>query len=213
MLGRAVVYIDGNNFYHCLKGTGLIPGAIDFHKLSQLVCEHFNFACARTIYYNSVPDISDGQEMYYNHLKFLDGIRKLPRFEVRTRKLQKMSTAEMLEEKRALLSGLGLCGRCGPLMERHFADSLGHSVKREKGIDVMIAVDMLEGAIKDEYDCCVLISGDADFVPALNLIRSNGKETCSAFLHNGYSHELRDTHKFFVLKANLISENCLKDGH
>lgn len=210
-MGNAVVFIDGNNFYHCLRETSIAPSSIDFCKLSKLVCERFGFKLKKTIYYNSIPDITDGQEMYKNHMKFLGGIKNLPNFEVKTRKLQKMSTAEILKEQKRVLSTLGLCEKCSSIVEQYFVDSIGRIVKREKGIDVMIAVDMLEGAIKNQYDCCILISGDADFVPALNLVKSNGKEARSAFLYNGYSSELRKSQQYFVLGEGLLIEQCLKD--
>lgn len=37
----------------------------------------------------------------------------------------------------------------------------------EKGVDVQIAVDMVRGAIKHEYDLCYLISSDTDLLPAI----------------------------------------------
>lgn len=41
---------------------------------------------------------------------------------------------------------------------------------REKGINVLIAIDMVRMAIRDEYDAVVLISGDTDLVPALEFV-------------------------------------------
>lgn len=38
----------------------------------------------------------------------------------------------------------------------------------EKGIDVMIALDLVLGAQRNEYDTAVLISGDTDLVPAID---------------------------------------------
>ncbi len=41
---------------------------------------------------------------------------------------------------------------------------------REKGIDVLIAIDMVMGAVRDEYDVAVLVSADTDLVPALEAV-------------------------------------------
>lgn len=38
---------------------------------------------------------------------------------------------------------------------------------QEKGVDVRIALDVLRGALKDEYDFCYIISSDSDLVPAV----------------------------------------------
>lgn len=42
---------------------------------------------------------------------------------------------------------------------------------REKGVDVKMAVDMLVGAFKNEYDELIFVSSDSDFIPALDIIR------------------------------------------
>src|SRR4030042_2354641 len=40
----------------------------------------------------------------------------------------------------------------------------------EKGVDVQIAVDIVRGAIKGEYDKCYLISSDTDLLPAIKTV-------------------------------------------
>lgn len=85
-------------------------------------------------------------------------------------------------------------------------------LKREKGIDVMIAVDMLDlSVIQNKCDYCVLISGDADFVPVAQIIKKNRKKVFSASLRAGYSYELRSKLKFWVLSRNIMIDNCLKE--
>ena len=75
----------------------------------------------------------------------------------------------------------------------------------------MIAIDMLDlSVVQNKCDCCILISGDADFIPVLDLIKKNGKKVFSAFLTRGYAYELRQKVKFFVLSANLLIRECLK---
>ena len=66
---KAFVFIDGNNFYHNVKLMKIKPSYIDFYKLSELVCSHFNCVHKKSIYYNSVPSIEDGKGMYYAHMK------------------------------------------------------------------------------------------------------------------------------------------------
>jgi uncharacterized LabA/DUF88 family protein len=46
---------------------------------------------------------------------------------------------------------------------------------REKGIDVLLAIDMAMGAVQDEYDTAVLMSADTDLVPALEAVLELGK--------------------------------------
>ncbi len=208
---NAIVFIDGNNFYHNLKLMKITPGDIDFAKISQLVCSHFNCNYKKTIYYNSIPSIADGKEIYYKHIRFINELQKLPNFEVKTRKLQRHSNKEILQEKEELIKTLKLCDKCSPIIKHMCSECMGDIQKKEKGIDIMIATDMLYLCLlKNECDCCILISGDADFVPVIEIIKTNNKEVFSAFLLRGYAYELRNKFKFFILFRNTLVNNCLK---
>jgi len=46
---------------------------------------------------------------------------------------------------------------------------------REKGIDVLLAVDMVKGAMRDDYDVAVLVSEDSDLLPAVEAVVEVGK--------------------------------------
>jgi uncharacterized LabA/DUF88 family protein len=56
-------------------------------------------------------------------------------------------------------------------------DSWGNTTwePREKGIDVLIALTMAMGAVRDEYDVAILVSADTDLVPALEMVCEVGK--------------------------------------
>lgn len=45
----------------------------------------------------------------------------------------------------------------------------------EKGIDVLLALDVVLGAIRDEYDVAVICSGDTDLEPAIDEVVTAGK--------------------------------------
>lgn len=208
---NAYVFIDGNNLYHNVKRI-IKPSYVDFVKLSEFVCSNFGFKRKQSIYYNSVPSIVDGQKLYYEHMEFLNEVAKLPNFIVRTRKLQRHPTKDVLLEKRQTIDSLDFCDKCQPLVETMCHDCIGNVKKREKGIDVMIAIDMIDFClIKNECDCCILISGDADFIHALDLIKNSGKDVATAFISQGYSYELRDHHKYLIISRDTLMDNCLKD--
>ena len=61
---RVFVFFDGNNFYHNLKATFIKPGSINLSKVTNLVATHFECDLLHTIYYNSVPSIEDGEDIY-----------------------------------------------------------------------------------------------------------------------------------------------------
>lgn len=59
----------------------------------------------------------------------------------------------------------------------------------EKGVDVMLAVDLVTHAYKDHYDSAIIVSGDADFYPALQAAKDVGKQVEVAAFDTNISGE------------------------
>jgi uncharacterized LabA/DUF88 family protein len=59
----------------------------------------------------------------------------------------------------------------------------------EKGVDVMLAVDLVTHAYKDHYDSAIIVSGDADFYPALQAVKDVGKQVEVAAFDQNISSE------------------------
>lgn len=203
---EAIVFIDGNNLYHNAKAMHIKINPSSICKIAEWVCTRFNCRLKKAMYYNSVPSIADGEALYYRHMRFLESVKSLPKFEVKTRKLQRRSTVEIRAEKAQAFSGIGLCEACRPIIERICADCIGTIDKKEKGIDMMIGIDMLNlSIIQKECDCCILISGDADFIPAMELIQKGGKKVLSAFLTKGYSYAIRQSFPFLIIHKEIMN--------
>ncbi len=64
----------------------------------------------------------------------------------------------------------------------------GHTMV-EKGVDVMIASDLISHAYEDHYDIAILVSGDADFYPALQTVKDVGKQVEVAAFDSNLSSE------------------------
>jgi len=60
----------------------------------------------------------------------------------------------------------------------------------EKGIDIMLATDLLYFAWSDFYDVAVLVSGDSDFAYALQAVKNMGKHIEVAYFESGVSKDL-----------------------
>ena len=58
-------------------------------------------------------------------------------------------------------------------------------IYHEKGVDVLMAVDLLVGAYENKYDTVILISSDTDLIPAIEKIRSMKKKV----EYIGFSHK------------------------
>jgi uncharacterized LabA/DUF88 family protein len=61
--------------------------------------------------------------------------------------------------------------------------------KVEKGVDMMIGVDILKNAYEDLYDTAILVSGDGDFYPALQAAKDQGKHVEIAAFETNISPE------------------------
>ena len=121
----------------------------------------------------------------------------------------KKTAEEIITKRQELLDSWDLCDICEPIVESGFSD-IKDPNQKEKGIDVWIAIDMVKETIKENIDIAVLISGDADFVPAFSLIKEIGKEVLSCYVPQGYSNELRQKFPFLVLNKETLTK-CLKD--
>ena len=173
---NAIIFIDGSNWYHNSKSI-IKPGKIDFKKISRFICNHFDLDLKEIRYYNAIPDILDGKETYYKHIKFLEGLKK-QRIIVKTRKLKKI---------------------------------LKENISIEKGVDVLISTDMIRKSLVDK-DCevCILISGDSDFIPVMEIIKSSKKEAITCSVLKGYARELlQGKFRYLILKKEDL-DKCLK---
>lgn len=205
---KAIFFFDANNWYHNVKKYHN-PSEIDIQKLVNHFCKIKNYELIEIRWYASVPSIDDGSDIYYRHISYLESLRK-KEINVITRKLQKLSNKEILKQKQNLVNDLDLCESCQKLVEANFLD-LVDIKRKEKGIDMWIGVDMLNlSVIQRQCGVCVLISGDADFVPALNILKENGIEVLTAMTSRGYSRELIKDFPFFIIKNETLLR-CLKD--
>ena len=75
----------------------------------------------------------------------------------------------------------------------------------EKGVDVQIAVDIVRGAIKNEYNKCYLISSDTDLLPAIQTAKDEKKEIIYVGFENSISRALqKNCSSYLILKKNQI---------
>lgn len=69
---------------------------------------------------------------------------------------------------------------------------LSQGVAVEKGVDVMLATDLLHFAWNNLYDVAVLVSGDSDYAYALQAVKNMGKHVEVAYFENNISRDLLD---------------------
>jgi uncharacterized LabA/DUF88 family protein len=82
---RVAIFIDGSNFYHCLKedfGTA----AIDFGKLAE--CLANGRQLLRIYYYNAPVNAKTNPEQYKRQQQFFDRLRNTPYLSLRLGRLE-----------------------------------------------------------------------------------------------------------------------------
>ena len=87
---------------------------------------------------------------------------------------------------------LGVLRKTPYLEVRLGSTKIAQGIPVEKGIDIMLATDLLYFAWNDFYDTAVLVSGDSDFAYALQAIKNMGKHVEVAYFESGVSKDLLD---------------------
>jgi len=93
----------------------------------------------------------------------------------------------------------------------HLEVRLGRLVQRgpihmEKGVDVIMATDLLR--LVDVYDTAILVSGDSDFLPAIQAVKDRGKVVELAFPPLGLSESLKAASDVAILIDEEFMKGC-----
>lgn len=92
-----------------------------------------------------------------------------------------------LKSKKLMIGQQKLIGK---LQKQNWQVEFGHMLKtdgayHEKGVDVLMVVDLLTGAYENLYDTAILVSSDTDLIPALAKVRLMKKK----IEYVGFSHK------------------------
>lgn len=78
---------------------------------------------------------------------------------------------------RSCSTDIGTCPHCSTAL----------TSAAEKGVDAALVTDLLSLAWQNAYDVAILLSGDADYIPAIEYVQSQGlKVINAAWPHKGY---------------------------
>jgi uncharacterized LabA/DUF88 family protein len=70
-------------------------------------------------------------------------------------------------------------------------DSYDKSRNEQKEVDVAMACEMVVHALRDNYDVAIVVSGDRDFIPAIQQIQAAGKMVEVAAFRNAVGKEMK----------------------
>lgn len=97
------------------------------------------------------------------------------------------------------------------LVKNHVKLNLKSRIRgKEKGVDVALAVDLLSMAYSNAYDYAIIVSGDADFINAIEEVKRFGKIVYVASFKKRFNEELM-THVDGIIFLDTIADAFLKE--
>lgn len=169
---QSALFIDNSNFYHSLKDERRLPfPPADYDKLFAEL-KDLGFMLNKIFLYDAVKDISKEPHQYASQQKFHEGIRNLA-----SKWPVEIKTRKLKYRKAG----------------KKFS-------KEEKGVDVLLVIDAIRVAMTKKIKSIIILSGDADFVPAVKFIEDELKvKVVNLHLYAGSSTELRTSCKRHIL--------------
>ncbi len=98
-----------------------------------------------------------------------------------------------------------------PYFDVHIGKLMVHNgIKKEVGLDVKLAVDMVEMAYTNSYDTAILVSGDGDMASAVNAVKRLGKHVENVSAPSNLSSHLRKICDCVRILDNDFLSDCWK---
>src|SRR3989344_519720 len=160
---RVAVFIDGNNFYFGLRKLyGKDKSLKNFDFQSFANFLAGEGKVVGIYYYNAQLDREFNPKKFQSQKEFFSKLRKIPNFH------------------------LVLCR----LLKRNITgtNKYYYIIKED---DINMAVDMVDGSADDNFDVAVLVSGDGDFVPAVQAVQRKNKEVENVYFKNSSSRNMQ----------------------
>jgi uncharacterized LabA/DUF88 family protein len=185
---RAIVFIDGNNWFHGLcHGRVENRSELDYRKISRKLLGPREWVGTR--YYIGQINQKHNPSLYAQQRRFLAGLQSTDsRISVHLGRIAPhTATNEAAMELQNYLQSFQT--RIDPEILAGLMDIANrHSesiVFVEKAVDVFLAVDLVSLALDDAYDAAYLLSADGDYTPAVESVRRLGKKVYVASLLSG----------------------------
>jgi uncharacterized LabA/DUF88 family protein len=183
MADRAVLFVDGNNWYHSLRDIGLTDlGRLNYSAISRKLIGPRHWTATR--YYVGQVQQHGNTRLYADQRSFVARLQATDsRISVHFGRLEsRTARSEAAEELLRYLNAMPV-----RIDIRVYKDllAIAHrhrvtSVIVEKAVDVMLAVDMVVMAERNQFDAAYVLSADGDYTHAVAAVRSLGKKVYAA---------------------------------
>jgi uncharacterized LabA/DUF88 family protein len=179
MADRMMIFIDGSNLYHSLKGN-FGRTDLDIGKFCHKLVERRQLV--RIYYYNAKVGQKEEPERYKHQQAFFESVSEIPYCEM----------------------------RLGRLVYNNWPNTPPY----EKGIDILLATDMLTHSFKRNYDVAVLVAGGNDYVSALQAGKDKGQHAEGVlFWKGGTSRQLRTAADRVISVNARFLHTCWKQSN
>ena len=101
--------------------------------------------------------------------------RKLIRIYYYNARVGRKEEPERYKHQQAFFAGVNAIPYSELRLGRLVYNNWPNSPPYEKGVDILLATDMITHSYKNNYDTAVLVAGDNDFVAAIQAVKDNGK--------------------------------------
>jgi uncharacterized LabA/DUF88 family protein len=214
---KVLIFVDGQNLYHCLRDLGVKEINIDWTKFFNSFIEEgeelirtywFRPKEIKPIYYTKeeiktfiIKDkYSNGESIPSN----IDEIINLKIDKIKKWSKNKIQIFSQVDYKYTQLEATNdsiEIFRSGILRADPYNETCA-----EKGVDVSLAVKMVEFTLLNKVDKIILISGDFDYAEALNIIKNNLKKIHLVRFHKGIPPKDIYTSRMLSSKVDKVIE-------
>ena len=196
MLGKTnvMVFIDGDHIRRYTKekyDNDVIAYDTLGRSLASAVSGGSYYNLIRIYYYDAVPDLRDAE-------KIVDTTQKQ---KVKERIEQILKTQNEYFDK--------IHSQEFVTIAKGHLQVLAEGEPRQKGVDILMSIDMLTSAFERQYDWAVLVAGDSDFLPLVEAVKHTG---CNILGVYWKQHVARELVNAFDRRYELDSLNFSANG-
>ncbi len=185
-ISRVMIFIDGAYLQNHIPHVE--HGEINYSALAGHLISNSNFGSptlVRCYFYDGLQD--PDQDLSYLEEQGEVTKRK------NENKEQHLKKKEALE-KIAMLDYFEVRKGKAVYYKSNDKKRLGKWFYRQKGVDSLIAIDILTKAYQDHYDVGVLVAGDSDFIEIVKAVKNSEVNIMGAYFEENMSRELE--HEF-----------------
>jgi len=174
-ISKVMIFIDGG--YLRKKVSEISDGNIDYNRLAMILTKNTARSgvkpqLMRVNYYDAIPNLKD--------------VEKMPDEPDPDNAFQEIQV--ILENQEKYLEKIRMLDLFDVRLGKLSWNAKGET--RQKGVDSLIAIDMITKAYQNQYDEAVLVAGDTDFLEIVKAVKSIGPQVTGAYFENNTSHDL-----------------------